>query len=342
MFGSPPQNRELHNVPWIQKHWDSKKKKAKRITRGDLTDRYKDNLRWFFYTSDRTGCIFQLGIIATLKHTEDVGVGHMDHIIRQTLVMGEELQKQFPNANVLFEACNEVDAHHHRQTPFGKESIRAWDVEMWAYRRARDEYWEDGILTVTHGGRDDIKYPVGRGPQTYDAVFIHPARGGRDWTKPPNMSILRRHGLPVGNPESMYFVTHPDTISWYRNPAGLNTDLKKQLSFYAWWEEVWDYALFHADWLMQSDHTWLHSNTIRYIDAVAEMFKGGSVEPPAHDFMDIVERNYQEILHRRPDPNGAAFYHEKLRKFYEDGDLTGMSESAMRDNMLFDRAKGAK
>ncbi len=283
MFGSPPRDPGMWNVEWLQRHWNDTTKEPRRVKPEHLTDLYRRTLEWFFKTSETTGACFELVIIATLKHTDNVGNGHIDHVIRTTLVLCDELQDKYPRACILMSACNEWDAHDTRDTPAGREkfSLRK-QVNMWVERRARDDYWKAKPLIVDHGGRDTFEYECGECRDKYDGGMVHPVRksAGRDWRKLPDMQRLRAdaRGMPVGFPESMYFITAKDTTGWYRNTAGWNLNLDDQIAFYSRWPGNIDYGIIHHDKGVQCDPDWPATET-PFESAVAELF-GGTMPPP--------------------------------------------------------------
>jgi hypothetical protein len=340
MFGAPPRDPGMWDVEFLRNHWDHNDEKTKRVKPEHLTPIYKSTIEWFFKTSVETGACFVLGIVATLKHTDGIGNGHLDHIIRQTLELAERLQDKYPKACVIMHCCNEWDANNGRETPFGPERIRLSDVNMWAYRRVRDSYWENGQLFVDHGGRDTIQYNANRirdpnvGHSGYDAVAIHPVRknAGRDWTKPPDRKPLvmpSANPLPICNTENMYYITRPETTGWYRNAAGWNLALAKQIIMYSHWADFYDMGIFHADWIMQVDHEWPGSMLEAYQSEVANLFGGGNPpDPPKpkHKYERIIALAYHQILGRQPDPVGLAHYNEQM--------VSGMSEWMVRESMI--------
>jgi len=281
MFGSPPRDPGMWDIGWLTNHWNGSE--ALRVKPEHLTPLYKSTLAWFFKASADSGACFELVIIATLKHTDGVGNGHIDHIIRCTLVLADDLQARYPDACILFSACNEWDAHGTRETPAGKEKISLRNVNMWAVRRDRDDYWRQRPLIVDHGGRDTFEYECGPERDKFDGGMIHPTRKGvqgRDWRELPDMDRLRTdaRGMPVGFPESMYYITADDTTHWYGNPAGWNLSLNDQIKFYSRWPGNIDYGILHFDKGVQCDPEWPAAWT-RFEEAVSELF-GGSMPPP--------------------------------------------------------------
>jgi len=289
MFGSPPRDPGMWDVDFIKNRlWDGDE--ALRIKPKHLKKIYLDTIEWFFKNSETLGCSFMLGIIATLKHTDGIGNGHIDHAIATTLQFAEEMQDKYPKANVLMHACNEWDASHHRNTPAGKERLTiggAKGINMWAERRADQDYFKrpNNYLMVDHGGRDSVEFEVSRAKRIFDSLMIHPVRknAGRDWKGPPKRRPLldAAHGMPLYNSENMYFITRPDTIGWYRNSAGYNLSLDDQMKMYSHWEGFYDAAHFHADWIMQTDHNWPGGKKLEaFLKRTAEMFGSGNGPPP--------------------------------------------------------------
>lgn len=337
MFGSPPRDPGMWDVEFIKNNlWDYREEKVLRIKPKHLTKVYKDTMEWFFKESERLGCSFMLGIIATLKHTDGIGNGHIDHAIATSLYLAEELQEKYPKANVIMHACNEWDASHHRKTPFGTDRLTiggAKGINMWAERRVDQDYFDkpENLLMVDHGGRDSVEYEVGRNKRTFDSLLIHPVRknAGRDWKKPPNRERLIRqaNGMPIFNSENMYFITRPETIGWYRNAAGYNLSLDDQIKMYSHWEGFYDAANLHADWLMQADHIWPGSKLPAYLKRVSELFQGGSPPPPPPPPTDPLAehrpyvRHMYKLIYKRdpvhekkwPDPtSGLESYNRKI------------------------------
>jgi hypothetical protein len=262
MFGSVPQDQGV----WGNRDALRDGNRTKKVP--PVLDKV---LEWFFRASTETGCAFELVIDATLKH-DDIPRGEIDHAIRVVGVRMGELQKKYPKALIVPETRNEWNAH--AQTPLQ-------DVNMWAERWWRDQYWPNAPLIVSPGGSNVPTYKIGG--NGYRAAIIHPERGA-GWENVPNNTSanLRRlaKGLPIGYNESMYLVEKEDldrVRQWYR-PSGWTADFGKYKRFFENARDHIDYFIVHDEKGAQCDPEWPRPSTRleRYIKAT---YGTGEVEP---------------------------------------------------------------
>jgi len=252
MFGSEPRDQGFWNVDAL--------KDGARETRVHV--RGQKILEWFFKISHETGVAFELVIDATLKHTDGVKAGEVDHVIRQVGVLMGELTKTYPRALVIPNVRNEWNAHN-------KTGHSIDQVNAWAMRWERDMYWAGSQPIVCPGGGDMYTYKVGRpGSGKYAMGLIHPDRqpNGRDWWQLPSIKRLRdrSNGMPVGFNESMYYVEREDrdrAKRWYRNPRGWTTDWAHYKLFAERSIDAVDYFIFHDEKGIQSDVDWPRRET---------------------------------------------------------------------------------
>jgi hypothetical protein len=236
MFGSPPRDPGVWDVPWLQRYWNEETKKPNRVKAEHLTELNRRATEWMFKTSQETGCAFEIVIISTLKSIDRVGNGHIDHIIRQELIMLDQMKEKYPRATIMVNACNEWNAHSNRWDPWARrEQISLRMVNMWAVRRDRDGYgW--GELVVDHGGKNTFDYDVGPGRDTYDWGMLHPVRTGEWWEAPPVGPIrVACNGQPYGATESKFYVDVEDSSranEWYRNRTGWTMNPDRMMEMY--------------------------------------------------------------------------------------------------------------
>lgn len=248
MFGSEPRDQGFWNVQALK---DGHREK-------DVHPVGKRVLEWFFKTSQETGVAFELVIDSTLKHTDGVKPGEVDHVIRQVGIEMGELALKYPKSLCIPNVRNEWNAHN-------KTGHVLSDVNMWAVRWERDLYWPGSQPIVCPGGGDMYTYAVGRpGSGKFAMGLIHPDRqpDDRHWTTLPNINRLRAAsgGMPVGFNESMYYVERQGNIdqanSWYRNPNGWTRDWKGYKTFAERAIDSVDYFIFHDEKGLQCDPEW--------------------------------------------------------------------------------------
>lgn len=136
---------------------------------------------------------------ATLKH-DGVSAGTIGHCIRQTAsflyhventildpqVIDTRIWDTFKGVlstgetNIFHELHNEWDAHNQAGL-----DLHELTMQFIRHRRVTSGYpeqWPRGIVGVSHGGKDEVEYPVSR-PDGADYVAIHPIRQGEWWLK---------------------------------------------------------------------------------------------------------------------------------------------------------------
>lgn len=234
-------------------------------------------LEWFFKTSEEEQVPFELVIDATLKH-DDIPAGEIDHVIRQVGVEMGRLAEKYPNALIIPETRNEWSAHNR-----SRHTLR--DVNMWAVRWDRDNYWPGAPLIVDES-EARFQYDVGPEAGKYRAGIIHPPRdaGWERWPSARDEEELRRdsRGMPWGANESMYYVEPEDATRaqrWYGR-GGYTTDPQKYISFL---EHVRGsdcrYFTIHDEKGAQCDPNWPRAET-RVERWVKDTFGGGGSPPP--------------------------------------------------------------
>lgn len=354
MFGSPP---------WDQGMWDYQQLRNLCATDSrvkELTGLYANVLRFFFEHSQRTRCIYELVVDATMKHMDGLCTGVIDHCIRQTATYCRDLQETYPGACVILSARNEWDAHNGTRTSLT-------DVNMWSrrfYRWAREgpdgketqysytqpqgsgweaEQWPEGIIIVDHGGNDTFDYDVGPEPGKFKMGAIHPVRknSGRDWRDAPNMEPLRRDSrrMPIGATESMYYVDRRDigrAENWYRNPGGWHSNENDMMLMYENLRQAgFNYIIVHDEKGVQGDKSWPRPST--YLEEELTNYFGGHNPPPPPPgkvrYDRTIEAGYLQVLGRNPDAGGREHYNNLLHQFYVEGEV-GLNESAFRDELL--------
>lgn len=277
-------------------------------------------LEWFFATSQAEGVAFEIVIDATLKH-DDIPKGEIDHVIRQSLILAEELQNQYPQALIIMNGRNEIFAHN-------KAGHTLAEINMWAVRRARDDYWKDGVFIVDQA-EARFDYDVGPERDKFDAGLIHPPRdeGWEQWPTAQDAEQMRTdsRGMPWGANESMMFC-EPERAStcraWY-GTGGWTSDWTKYRQFLS---RVKDspvkYFVIHAEKYMQCDPLWPYPKT-RVDRWIADTFGGTvgelpepeppppSVEPTLH-YDPIINGVYQLVLARAADGPGLEVYNDYM------------------------------
>lgn len=236
----------------------------------------RDVLEWLFRTSQEEGVAFELVIDATLKH-DDIPKGEIDHVIRVVGIEMGRLAQVYPRALIIPSMRNEWDAHN-------ESGHTLYDVNQWAVRWDRDDYWPEAAKIVDPGGGNEFTYEVGPEDGKYRAGMIHPDRGD-GWERFPdsaNLSRLRQdcRGMPLGFTESMYYVEPEDVqraTRWYR-ASGWTTDWGKYETFLDHVEGKVDYFIIHDEKGAQSDPAWPRAET--RVDAWARNKFGGVGPPP--------------------------------------------------------------
>lgn len=250
IFGSPPSD---------QGFWNRDALRNQSRSGVEMTGRGKKILEWFFQTSQETGAVFELVIDATLKHdARGYTKGQVDHAIR---AVGQEmgrLSDTYPQALIIPNCRNEWNAHN-------KTGHSLADVNMWATRWERDQYWPGSQPIVDGGGGNMFDYAVG-GPGKFAMGLVHPDRGsGWENLVPSVVNNLRAvsRGQPVGFNESMYYVEPEDRAraeQWYR-AGGWTTDWAKFRKFTEAALEHCDYHIIHDEKGVQCDPEWPRAQT---------------------------------------------------------------------------------
>lgn len=233
MFGSEPRDQGAWDVEALRR--GGRPTAMHGIARNVLEE--------LFAYSEETGFIFEVVVIATLKH-DDVEVGQQTHVVRQTLAEGYRLQRKYPRANIVMSTINEWNANARPQWTLG-------EVNMLATRADRckrpdgttviahtcppgfePEQWPNGPLIVDGGGGNTFDFDVGPEPGKYDLGAVHPTRDD-DWREFPTdaqVAQLERdsRGMPWGVTEYMYLRYEgglPDSAyrkgGWTRDCAGV-------------------------------------------------------------------------------------------------------------------------
>lgn len=320
MFGSEPRDQGFWNR---QKLRDGDREH-------EMHPLGKRVLEWFFKTSQETGCVFELTIDATLKH-DDIPKGEIDHVIRVVGIQMGQFALDYPQALIIPETRNEWNAHNQAGHSLS-------EVNMWAYRWERDEYW-DGVRPIcSGGGENDFDYAVG-GPGKYAMGLIHPERGENWWyIKPETVFRLREkaNGYPIGANESMYYVEKEDrerASRWYR-VGGWTTDWARYEQFAVDMLAKFDYIIFHDEKGVQADVSWPREET--RLEKWARAKWGVAPPPPKPKlrFERVISQAYKEILGRAPDEDGLRHYNNLMHG--------GLTEAHMRESMLRSAEYAAK
>lgn len=352
MFGAPARDQGIHDIASYRLLCNSNER-VRELTALNLVV-----LEELFRASETTGCVFEYVCDATLKHTDGVCIGTIDHVIRQTAATMRLMQEKYPKAAIIFSARNEWEVLNN--TGHTREQVNLWANRFYRWKHEdpavkpvtafespgpewTPEQWPEGFVIVDEGGSDLFTYDVGPEPGKFKLGAVHPRRKGGGWVErsdwwevtPQWMAKLRTdaRGQPVGFTESMYHVSKPGTEGWYRNRNGWNDDIAAQLAFYEQCEQAHgpDIWYVHDDVGVQSDPYWNPGS--RWEAALAE-FMGGVVggEPPPSPgpkelrFDPLIELAYGEVLGRQADPGGLAGYNLAMR--------AGLTEAQMREALI--------
>ena len=324
MFGQEPRDQRLDKKGnlvgiWDIEHLRELSRSGNRVTSYDLTDLNKSVLRYLFKTSHETGCLFDLVVDGTLKHTSGISNDLIGHVIRQTAAFCRLLQLECPKAAVFLRLRNEWNAH---------DDISLAEVNMWAERLYRwkrilpsgdwtsrnpsggpmvsftqpptpsdggSEWFAEQMpncFGIIDGGGGNTSWGVdiGQEPGKYQALAFHQdrhrGRPGDTWIDPITNAELNQmnseaHGQPRMNTENMYFLSMPGTAHWYRNPDGWNNDIDKQLRFYDNNVKLVNEFTVHDDW---GKKAWVGWNQTpkgkKWEDGLREFFNPGAQPPP--------------------------------------------------------------
>lgn len=356
MFGAPARDQGIHDVASYRLLCRA----GDRVKELTLLNRLI--LEELFKASETTGCVFEYVTDATLKHTDGLCNGIIDHVIRQTAVELRVLQEKYPRAAFIFSCRNEWEVLNN--TGHTLPQVNQWANRFYRWKHADPavkpvtafespgpewtaEQWPGGFCIVDEGGSDVFSYDVGPEPGKFKLGAVHPRRKGGGWVKRSDwwdvskewMAQLRTdaRGQPVGFTESMYFVSKAGTDGWYRNRNGWNDDIALQLKFYEQCEEEHgpDLWYVHDDVGVQSDPYWNPDS--RWEAALAEFMggvAGGGPPPPPPGpkqvtYALVIAYAFREILGREPDRGGLESYDAAMR--------AGLSEANMRESLLRSR-----
>lgn len=183
---------------------------------------------------------------ATLKG-DGVSAGTIGHCIRQTAsffyhvengildpdVIDSRIVNQFSEVltsgdiNLFHELHNEWDAHNRAGL-----DLRELKLQFIRHRRIKDgtpEQWPRGIVGVSHGGRNEVDYPVGR-PNGADYVALHPSRSGQWWTY---TDLERRYSTkPRYYNESKCYLSPEEWVKWVEGGVFRTNSCTKELNKY--------------------------------------------------------------------------------------------------------------
>ena len=331
MWGSEPVDKGFWDVAALQ-------------TGGRPLDMHpigKQTLRWFFETSQETGFMFELVIIATLKHS-DVDVPQQSQVIRQVMVKARELQEEFPQALVVMNGINEFGAHSEwglagangvNQLAIRNDRCKAPDgrtvVTLACPPGFDPEQWAGGPFIVDDGGSNRAVYEIGPEPGRFRGAFVHPERG-ETWHLWPDVQekawmISDARGMPWGATESMYYVEPEDEArgrTWYRTAGdrlnGWTTDWPRYESFLNHVAAAgMAYFVVHDEKHAQASTTWPRPET--RVERWAIEHLGGTAPPPPPPkqiyFDPIIDGTYRLVLGRPTlnDPAALATYNPWMR-----------------------------
>jgi hypothetical protein len=340
MFGSPPSDPGIWNIPQLQKMVAEGRKLR------SLTDLNMNVIEWFMKTSHETGVCFEYVVDATLKHTDGLSTMITDNAIRLTAQYMRELyQDYYPNAVVIVEARNEWRAHNAMNTKLNEVNMWAQRFHRWK-RGERDtihsftdpgggynaEQWPESYIIQDESVNNKFKFECGLDPHTFDMGCIHPDRGNVWWRLPDTMGDLRSdcRGAPLGFNESMLYCDRDDMErcqNWYGS-GGWTTDL----NHYIQWldactgERGVDYFVIHDEKGMQTNENWP-----RPLTRLEEHLGGIAPPPPGPTqvtYKHVIRQAFRDILRREADLDGLEVYDNAMRH--------GLTEARMREAILRD------
>ena len=312
-FGKYPHNKDVWDLNMLRR--------GERPT--SLTGLNGKMIRKFVELLKKHGLVAEYVVDATLKHTDGVCAASISQCIRQTAHFIRELEKELGSVNMFMELHNEWDAHN-------KANLTMHELTMQFIRTRRQEsdgsyrQWPEGVVGVSHGGRDTIDYPVGR-PDGADYVAIHPERSG-DWWELPDLGPLKRHGVPVYFNESICYVDSKDwgeyiqQNQWFR-PTACTFDLDKYLGFMQAALDAGVSFCVHDFEGMASDPD-LEWTKLEY--ALGE--PGPSPVSVSNAIERAVTLGYQQLLGREPDTAGKAHYVSEMQ--------SGTTEAQFREQLI--------
>jgi hypothetical protein len=190
------------------------------------------------------------GVIdATLKGMKDQDA--IDHCFRVTSAYCRDLYLVNGRLNLVVELTNEFDAHYDEELDVARVDARLKRHKRWRkegepsrfghFSPGPDwvaEQWPEGLVWVSHGGRDNVEYSVDFAHGS-DAVVVHPSRSGQWWLLDGRFDeieeLSRRKNLPIYFNESKHFIDPKDWDStvgrgWF-SPGSSTSDLSKYREF---------------------------------------------------------------------------------------------------------------
>lgn len=336
MFGSEPTDQGFWHVPTLQG--------GSRPT--EMHGIGKQTLRWFYQTSQETGMMFELVVVATLKHN-DVSVQQQGHVIRQTLAEGRKLQAEFQRALIVFNLINEWNAHSEWEIQ-GVDGVDMLAIRADRWKNAAGqtrvshespgpgyeaEQCPECVVIVDGGGSNEIEYAVGSEPGKFHGAFVHPERDAswHQWPDAQEKAVMVRdaRGMPWGATESMYYVEVEDFArarTWYRMAGdrtnGWTTDFGLYNMFLTHTGTAgMAYNVVHDEKGVQCDPDWPRAMT--RVDQWAQENLGGVAPPPLPPplptqvyYDHVINAAFQKILLRDADANGLAAYNSWLRECF--------------------------
>lgn len=331
MWGSEPTDQGTWNVD--------------RLRRGgrptEMHPVAKRSLRWFFEKSQATGFIFELVVIATLKH-DDVDQGQQTHVIRQTLSEAYKLQAEFPRANIVMSAINEFNAHAPGWS-VAKLNLVAVRADRWKHPDGRTvvgcsappgfeaEQWPCGPFIADGGGSNTFDFDVGPEPGKLDLGALHPERD-ENWFRFPSAGqkagiVTDSRTQPWAFTESMFLVEIEDIERGRRWYPGHGDRWTTSWSFY-------EQFLNHVEavdipWMCIHDEK--GAGTVvgfprqeTRVDKWAREHLGGTALPPPPPptgliYYDVlIAFGYESVLLRAPGQPGLDAYNPWFRDCYAD------------------------
>ncbi len=338
MFGSYPKDPGIWNLENIRE----------RIRRGDrpikeLTKLNEDTIRWMCNQSQTTGVAFEYVCIGTLKHAVGPGPPHGDwlttgvgdHAIRQTAAFFRELISvpgaPFPDAKIVFHACNEWGAHNKWRMTVKK--VNDWGTRFyrWAkeieengkkktihrvqFKSPGDEWvaeqWPEGYITVDGTTGHDIQ--IGVAPGEFKSALEHPERDRvRWWELPDTYEQLKAdaRGTPYGYNESKMICQKGEEqrlSDWYGPGGNSRGSWTTDLDHYLEWLENCKGAvrimIIHDETGIQADGDAPQTD----LEAALGGFEPPPPPPPKGvDYTrTVISPQYRDWLNRPRNPDGT-------------------------------------
>ena len=327
----------------------------------------RESLRWLFAKSQETGFIFEVVIIATLKH-DDVSQAQQTHVIRQTLAQAFQFQQEFPQANIVMSAINEYTAHAAGWTT---EKLNFVGVRADRHKHPdgrtvvgcsapagfEPEQWPCGPLIADGGGANSFDFDVGPEPGKFDLGAVHPERDD-NWHRFPDEAQKAQlaqdsRGQPWGFTESMFYIEPEDEAlgrewfgHWNANEGCCTTDPEKYLGFLTHVEAMGiPWMCVHDMKGVETLVGWPRAET--RVDAWAREHLAGvsppeppEPEPPTEPVLvydPIIDGTYRLILARSADQAGVDTYNSYMAGCVPDFGLSVCIDQL--EGVLFDSAE---